>query len=302
MRLYRYDAGQGPRLGAGFGPWIHDIEALFAKAGYAAPGVVKQADMRTLAAAPNAVVVFLIEAFEEMQPADAPDGSAVLDPKAVRLLPPVANPGKIICVGHNYRAHVQEQNAEMPKAPVLFAKFSNTLRGHGDVIVKPLTTNRLDYEGELCVVVGAGGRRIAPEQALGQVFGYTIANDVSARDLQKADGQWVRAKSQDGFAPMGPCIVTSDEITDPGQLVIRTRVNGELVQDASTSQMIFSVRELVSIISQGITLDPGDLILTGTPSGVGMHRDPPLFLKEGDRVDIEIDRIGVLGNTITEEK
>jgi 2-keto-4-pentenoate hydratase/2-oxohepta-3-ene-1,7-dioic acid hydratase in catechol pathway len=211
---------------------------------------------------------------------------------------PIEPPGKIVCVGLNYRDHAEEQGVELPEAPLLFAKWQNTLIGPGDPIVIPPLVRKCDYEAELGVVVGARVSRVSKENALEAVRGYVCANDVSARDLQFADQQWVRAKSIDGFCPLGPVIVTADEFGDPQDKRLLARVNGETMQDSTTAEMIFGVSEIVSFLSHACTLEPGDLILTGTPWGVGGFRDPPVFLEPGDTVEVEVEGVGVLANDI----
>jgi 2-keto-4-pentenoate hydratase/2-oxohepta-3-ene-1,7-dioic acid hydratase in catechol pathway len=213
----------------------------------------------------------------------------------------IERPGKIICVGLNYRDHAEETGAELPKAPLLFAKWGNTLIGHGDPIVLPPESKEVDYEAELGVVIGTGGRHIAEARALDHVRGYICVNDVSARDLQFADGQWTRGKSPDTFCPVGPRLVPREEIADPQALAIRCLVNGEALQDSSTAQMIFSVAEIIAYTSQVITLEPGDLIATGTPAGVGVFRDPKVLLKDGDEVSVEIEGLGTLTNPFIKE-
>ncbi len=230
-----------------------------------------------------------------------PDSLAEISRAEVRILAPYRDARKIICVGRNYLDHCREQNTEPPARPMLFAKFANALADPGAAVVHPPETTKLDYEGELVAVIGRGGRRIPESEALGAVFGYSILNDISARDLQKSDGQWLRAKSADGFAPWGPCIVTADEIPDPQALAIRTYLNGEIVQDSNTREMIFSVAHVISYASQMITLEAGDLLSTGTPAGVGVYRNPPRLLCAGDRLRVEIPAIGELENTIASE-
>jgi 2-keto-4-pentenoate hydratase/2-oxohepta-3-ene-1,7-dioic acid hydratase in catechol pathway len=204
---------------------------------------------------------------------------------------------KIVCIGLNYRDHVGEQGAEAPKAPLLFGKFANTLCGDGDAIVLPPGGGHVDGEAELAVIIGRTAHAVSEDDALDFVAGYTCANDVSERDFQFGDGQWFRGKAQDTFCPVGPRIVPRDEL-DPADLKIEQRLNGELLQDSRTSYLIFGVPTLVSYISQGITLEPGDLILTGTPSGVGVFREPKIALAPGDVVEIEIEGIGVLRNEV----
>jgi 2-keto-4-pentenoate hydratase/2-oxohepta-3-ene-1,7-dioic acid hydratase in catechol pathway len=197
-------------------------------------------------------------------------------------------PEKIVCVGLNYRAHTAEQDVAPPSVPILFAKWPNTLVGADDPIVLPAITSQVDFEAELGVVIGEGG----------SVWGYTCVNDVSARDLQFSDGQWVRGKSLDTFCPVGPELVPAALVHDPQSLSIRALLNGAVMQDASTADMIFPVDEIVAFVQQAITLAPGDLLATGTPEGVGAFRDPPVFLQDGDEITVEIDGIGALTNRV----
>jgi 2-keto-4-pentenoate hydratase/2-oxohepta-3-ene-1,7-dioic acid hydratase in catechol pathway len=216
-----------------------------------------------------------------------------------KLSAPLSRPSKIVCVGLNYRDHALEQGIELPSVPLIFAKFPSAIIGPDQAITwAEGSTEQVDFEVELAVVVGQPLRRVSAAEALAGVFGYTIANDVSARDMQFADGQWVRGKSLDTFLPLGPHVVTADELGDPGQLRVATRVNGLTMQDSSTDQLIFGVGELLSFLSDNLSLLPGDVVLTGTPAGVGAFRDPPVFLKPGDVVEVEIDAIGVLRNPV----
>lgn len=209
------------------------------------------------------------------------------------------NPGKIVAIGLNYADHVREAAMEAPVAPLIFAKMPSSVIGDGEaIVVDPAVTQRVDWEVELAVVVGTRMRHVPAKQALDCVFGYTVANDVSARDLQFGDGQWIRGKSLDTFCPLGPCIVTADAIGDPQRLALRTRVNGDTVQDSSTAEMIFSVSEILAYCSRHFTLEPGDAILTGTPWGCGEFMSPPRSLRAGDTVEVEIDGIGTLRNPV----
>jgi 2-keto-4-pentenoate hydratase/2-oxohepta-3-ene-1,7-dioic acid hydratase in catechol pathway len=212
---------------------------------------------------------------------------------------PIERPQKIVCVGLNYRDHAEEQGVDLPERPLLFAKWPNTLIGPGEPIVIPTITERVDYEAELGVVIGSRARQVAVENALEVVAGYVCANDVTARDLQFGDGQWTRGKSLDAFCPVGPALVPASEVPDPQALGIRAILNGEVMQDSTTANMVFGVAEIVAFVSQAITLEPGDLILTGTPAGVGVFRDPPVLLQPGDEITIEIDGLGALGNPVT---
>jgi 2-keto-4-pentenoate hydratase/2-oxohepta-3-ene-1,7-dioic acid hydratase in catechol pathway len=213
----------------------------------------------------------------------------------------IRRPGKIVCVGLNYLDHAQEGGMELPKAPLLFAKWPNTLIGDGDAIVLPPETTEVDYEAELGVVIGTTAKRVSEAGALDHVEGYICLNDVSARDMQFGDGQWTRGKSLDTFCPVGPRLVPREEIDDPQQLGIRCILNGETMQDSSTAQMIFSVAEIIAYGSKVITLEPGDLIATGTPAGVGVFKDPKVLLEDGDEVSIEIDGLGTLTNPVQKE-
>jgi len=207
-------------------------------------------------------------------------------------------PSNVICVGLNYRDHAAESGVPLPERPVLFAKLTGCIIAPGEPVVLPPDTNEVDFEAELAVVIGRRCRGVSASEALEYVAGYTCLNDVSARDFQRGDGQWVRAKSQDTFGPMGPYLVTGEDVPDPQGLPIRCWVNGQLLQDSNTDKMIFGVRELVAFISRGITLAPGDVISTGTPHGVGFARKPPVFLESGDEVVIEVEGVGQLSNPV----
>ena len=209
----------------------------------------------------------------------------------------ISTPQKIVCVGLNYRDHAEEQGTALPERPLLFAKWPNTLIGDGEPIRIPPISQQVDYEAELGVVIGKRASGVSAADALGYVEGYVVANDVSGRDLQFADGQWVRGKSLDTFLPVGD-LVPASEVRDPQALPIRAILNGEVMQDSNTSNQIFGVREVVSFVSQAITLEPGDLIITGTPAGVGAFRDPPVFLQPGDEITIEIAGLGALTNPV----
>ena len=210
---------------------------------------------------------------------------------------PIPRPGKIVCVGLNYKDHAEEQGVDLPAAPLFFAKYTTALIGPGDAIVIPSVVTKCDYEAELGVVLGATVRNVSRENALEAVAGYLVANDVSARDLQFADGQWTRGKSPDTFCPVGP-LVPAAEVPDPHILAIRAILNGETMQDSSTANLIFGIDEIISYASQTSTLEAGDLILTGTPAGVGVFRDPQRLLQPGDEITIEIDGVGSLTNPV----
>ncbi|TPK89552.1 fumarylacetoacetate hydrolase family protein [Mesorhizobium sp. B2-4-12] len=225
-----------------------------------------------------------------------------IDPESVEWLPPISRPGKIICVGLNYVDHSIESGFVPPTYPTLFARFSTSLIGHGAAIRRPEASIQLDYEGEMVAVIGKAGRHIAPSQALSHVAGYSIFNDASIRDFQTKAPQWTVGKNFDGTGCFGPIFVTSDELPPGGKgLRIQTRLNGEVVQNASTDDMIFDVVSLISIISEAITLEPGDILVTGTPSGVGVARKPQLFMKHGDVCEVELEGVGILSNFVADD-
>jgi acylpyruvate hydrolase len=228
-------------------------------------------------------------------------GEAV-DVAKIEMLQPLRSPGKIICVGLNYRDHASESGHKAPDYPTLFARFASSLIGPSEPIVRPLDSVQLDYEGELVAVIGTGGRRIGKADALSHVAGYSIFNDGSVRDFQLRTPQWTLGKNFDGTGAFGPVFVTADALP-PGArgLKLETRLNGQVMQSASTDDLIFDVATLVSDISAGITLESGDLIVTGTPSGVGAARKPPVFMKSGDVCEIEVERIGVLRSHVVDE-
>jgi 2-keto-4-pentenoate hydratase/2-oxohepta-3-ene-1,7-dioic acid hydratase in catechol pathway len=211
---------------------------------------------------------------------------------------PVPRPGKVICIGLNYRDHAAESNMAIPERPVVFSKFPTAVIAPGEPVVVPSTSQQVDYEAELAVVIGRRAKNVSAANAYDYVLGYTCFNDVSARDFQFADGQWQRGKSCDTFAPMGQTIVTTDEIPDPHKLSIKLILNGKTMQDSNTDQLIFGVPALIEFLSETITLEPGDVIATGTPPGVGFARKPPVFLRPGDEMDVVIEGIGGLGNPV----
>jgi 2-keto-4-pentenoate hydratase/2-oxohepta-3-ene-1,7-dioic acid hydratase in catechol pathway len=223
---------------------------------------------------------------------------------AVKLLPPVPHPGKILCIGLNYRDHAIEGGKAIPAEPVVFGKFPNTLIAHGENIVIPKVAQKVDYEAELVIVIGKRGKHIPNDRsAFDYVGGYTCGHDVSARDWQfrGEEKQWIIGKTFDTFAPTGPVIVTADELTDPHNLKVQLRLNGTTMQNSSTKEFIFGVPHLLWFLSQVVTLEPGDLIFTGTPPGVGIARKPPMLLKPGDVAEVEIEKIGVLKNACVAE-
>jgi 2-keto-4-pentenoate hydratase/2-oxohepta-3-ene-1,7-dioic acid hydratase in catechol pathway len=236
---------------------------------------------------------------------DASDSAAgdVLRPlAAVDLLPVVPRPSKIICAGRNYAAHAAEGNAELPPHPDLFARFAGTLIGDGAPIVVPSVSHQVDWEAELAVVIGARARHVAAADALDVVAGYAPFNDVSVRDYQMRTAQWLAGKNFEASGPFGPALVTRDEVSDPHALRLELHVNGELMQSASTGDMVFSISDLIADISSWITLEPGDVIATGTPAGVGVLRSPPRFLEPGDVVRVSLEGVGVLENPVVREE
>jgi acylpyruvate hydrolase len=318
MRLTMFSAASAPRLGAVVGDLVIDLSAAHA-AFRATTGddCVSQPLVRALV--PEDSLEFLRGGHRSREAAAEtlawlaalPDGGAsavgpwgellahALD--AVQLLSPILHPRKIVCVGLNYRDHAEEQGIrpeKLPRNPIIFAKYDRSLVGHGQDVEHPAVTDQLDYEAELAVVIGKAGRFIAPEDVFDHIAGYACFNDVTSRDVQLKDRQWLRGKMGDTHAPFGPWIVTRDEIADPDALPIRLSVNGETVQDSNTEQAIFKVAEIVSFLSRSVTFDVGDVIATGTPAGVGFVRTPPLYMNPGDEVEMEIEGIGALRNRI----
>jgi 2-keto-4-pentenoate hydratase/2-oxohepta-3-ene-1,7-dioic acid hydratase in catechol pathway len=285
MRLISYQSHAGPRIAARRGDDYVDLHA---------------AD----SSVPSTMTAFLAGGRATLDRAVAAITTAAPLPRdQLKLLAPIPAPQKIICVGLNYADHARETGKEPPPEPVIFCKFPTAVSAHGDPIVLPQLSNEVDYEAELVAVIGRGGRRIPVESALDHVAGYTCGHDVSARDWQqrKPGGQWLLGKSFDTFAPFGPELVTADEAGDVTDLRISLRINGRTMQDSRTSQLIFSVAQLVSYVSGVCTLAPGDVIFTGTPPGVGAARKPPVFLQPGDVVEVEIEGIGLLRNPVIGE-
>lgn len=276
MRFVTYDNCGQPFPGVRVGDRIHDIS-------WFAPAV-------------ETAITLVATGIDTLNDVERSPSVAVAD---VSLLPPLLEPGKIICVGINYASHADETGAARPDFPVLFPRWPNTLVGHGGALLVPAASEKFDYEGELVAVVGRGGRNIPRADALDHVFGYSIFNDASVRDYQRRTSQFTPGKNFDGTGGFGPEIVTADELP-PGAsgLHIETRVGGETLQDASTGDLIFDVGDLVHLVSSVMTLDPGDLLVTGTPSGVGMARTPPRWLRAGETVEVEIEGIGILRNPV----
>jgi 2,4-didehydro-3-deoxy-L-rhamnonate hydrolase len=281
----------GLRLGVLRGESVFDLQELSAAAGKGAALFSNASEF--LNGGPGALELAGKLARE------IPAGFAPLPLSSVKLGPPVPKPGKIIAVGLNYRDHAGEANFKVPEYPLIFAKFPNSTAGPHDAIVIPAGDMQVDSEAELAVVIGRRAKAIRPEAAFDYVAGYMALNDVSGRKWQFADKQWTRGKSCDTFCPTGPWLTTRDEIADPHNLRVTGRLNGEVFQDSNTSKMIFRVPELIAFISEAITLEPGDIIATGTPSGVGVFRNPPVFMKPGDVAEVEIEKLGVLRNTAT---
>lgn len=227
--------------------------------------------------------------------------TAAYSPDSVEFLPAVY-PRQIIAIGQNYLDHALEQGAQLPESPMVFMKLPNSLNAHNGAIVLPKHSAQVDFEAELAVIIGRRAKRVSEEDALDYVFGYSCLHDVSARDLQFGDKQWVRGKGQDTFCPIGPYITTKDEIEDIHSLKIEGRLNGTTMQSSSTSKLIFRIPKLISFITEGITLEPGDVIATGTPEGVGVFRTPPVLLKDGDVYEVEIEKLGLLRNHCVAEK
>ena len=219
-----------------------------------------------------------------------------------QLRAPIHSMEKLICIGTNYADHAREMGGEPPEIPVVFNKFPSTIIAPDENVVLPTISKCVDFEAELVVVIGKPGRNIQRDNAMEHVFGYTCGNDISARDWQKGKpgGQWLLGKTFDTFAPVGPCVVTADEIDNPGELAISLRLNGDTMQDSSTSQLIFPIDELIAHLSKFVTLAAGDLIFTGTPPGVGAGRKPPVFLKDGDQLEVEIEGIGILRSNVVD--
>jgi 2-keto-4-pentenoate hydratase/2-oxohepta-3-ene-1,7-dioic acid hydratase in catechol pathway len=306
LKLVTYTYSGTTRLGAVSGDAVVDLAQTHAAFRRAQEGVGPLAgdfptDMLAFLQAGDAAMQAARETLTWLESAAADiQADAFTRPfSEVQINPPVTNPSKIVCVGLNYADHCREQNVEAPKSPVLFAKFPSALIGPGEAITwPPEASQKVDYEAELAVVIGRVAQSVPAAQALDHVAGYTIVNDISARDVQFGDQQWVRGKSFDTFCPMGPYLVTPDEVGDPHELGVRCRVNGELRQDSSTREMIFTIPYLIEFISATCTLLPGDIISTGTPHGVGVFREPPVFLKPGDVVEVEVDRVGCLRNPV----
>jgi 2-keto-4-pentenoate hydratase/2-oxohepta-3-ene-1,7-dioic acid hydratase in catechol pathway len=287
MKLMMFEKGTGAALGVVEGDSVIDVAAADASLAKDLAGLI--------AAGPAALAK--VKAAAAMAPASARRPIA-----SVKAALPIARPAKFICIGLNYALHAKEGGHAMPTYPSLFLRVPTSLTAAGAPVIRPKCSVQLDYECELTIVVGKGGRHIPEEKALGHVFGYTLFNDVSVRDYQRMTTQWTAGKNFDSTGPLGPWVVTADELP-PGAsgLRIQTRVNGEIMQDSNTSDMIFSTAKTIALLSEIMTLEPGDLIATGTPSGVAHARKPPAWMKAGDRVEVELEGIGVLANPIVDE-
>lgn len=295
MKLVRFDAGKGPRPGV-----LTDQGPVDLLEGSRRLG-------RELGVSPENASAWFGSGMQGIISAGDPAVEAAarissrMDPekRAFRLLSPLKTTGKIIAVGLNYMDHCREQKIDPPNTPVLFSKAPSSMIGPGDPIIWPDgLTNQVDPEVELGVVIGRKTKGVAEDNSMESIFGYTIINDVSARDIQFGDKQWVRGKSLDTFCPVGPCLITRDQIPDPQALALECRVNGKIWQNSNTREMIFPVKALISFVARGITLLPGDLLATGTPHGVGVFQNPPVFLAKGDKIRLEIEKIGILENPV----
>jgi 2-keto-4-pentenoate hydratase/2-oxohepta-3-ene-1,7-dioic acid hydratase in catechol pathway len=307
MKLVSFRQARGLQLGAVVGQTVVDLQAAF-PAWQAAAGT----EGETASPLPGDMLSYLEQGPDTWRVAesvtewvrssglDTSPGADFRSPLSdVHIGPPVPNPGKVIGIGLNYADHAREQNLEPPKSPIVFVKFPTAVIGPDEAITWPSEASaKVDYEAELAVVIGRRARNVSAADAYSVIAGYTVANDVSARDVQFSDGQWVRGKSFDTFCPLGPYLLTTDDVSDPHGLGIRCILNGQVVQDSSTDQLIFDVPTLVEFITRTSTLLPGDIICTGTPDGVGVFRNPPLFLKPGDVVEVEIEKLGTLRNPV----
>jgi 2-keto-4-pentenoate hydratase/2-oxohepta-3-ene-1,7-dioic acid hydratase in catechol pathway len=296
LRLVSYGTEDGWRAGVLAGEVVVDTEAAAQAAGLGTAGDLRWRSNRTILSARPEDVTLMAEQAQRLAAEDAAAGVHQL--RDVVLGPPIPDPEKIICLGLNYRDHAEESNFEAPASPILFAKFRNSLTGPASDIVLPQADDTVDYEVELAVVIGRTCKGVSKDEAIEYVAGAMAFNDVSQRDLQHATGQWLPGKAIDTFAPCGPALVTRDELDDLQSLEITSRVNGEVMQSSTTAMMIFPIAETIEFITSFMTLEPGDIIATGTPGGVGMARDPQVFLREGDLVEVEVSGIGTLRNHV----
>jgi 2-keto-4-pentenoate hydratase/2-oxohepta-3-ene-1,7-dioic acid hydratase in catechol pathway len=330
MKLVTFEAGKKARVGVVEGEWVLSVEAMISllrrrkasKTAAEKPGFRRATQALLEGEVPQDMIELLgrgaawRSALRTVAGTLAPErrfGGGAKGPKGrgpgdslavplakAKLLAPIARPGKITCVGLNYADHAREQGIEPPDRPIFFLKSSNTICGPGDAIQLPPNSSQVDYEAEFAVVLGKRGRRIPEEKAMSYVAGYMILHDVTARDMQFGDNQWFRGKSCDTFAPTGPWIVTPDAVPDINNLRIALSLNSQTLQDSNTSNLIFKVPFLISYLSQSLTWEPGDLLSTGTPPGVGVFRKPPVFLKPGDSVSVTVEHLGTLTNPVRE--
>ena len=294
MKLVTFDRDSGPRLGVHTNDNVVDL------------GLASQ--ISGIGDLPSTMLEFIQggeslwhKGRQVLDWANNSSGDFLLDESQVRIRAPISNPPKLICVALNYQAHADETGVEAPNEPMLFSKFPSVIVGPGDAIKIPRQSDQVDYEIELAAVIGIGGRHIPEENALNHVFGYTIMNDVSCREYQRRWSQWLVGKSFDTFAPMGPSIVTADEVPDPHNLSMVLSINGDVMQSSSTSDMIFNIPRLIAFASSIFTLESGDVLLTGTPPGVGAARQPPRWIRPGDLIQMEIDTLGTLCSLVESE-
>jgi 2-keto-4-pentenoate hydratase/2-oxohepta-3-ene-1,7-dioic acid hydratase in catechol pathway len=291
-----------PRLGALLPDDVHVLDLAAAiKAGDAGGSLLSWYDLDG-PYLPHALALVRDLGDDALAGAQRVTPAAVVPLSDIRLLAPVPRPGKLICIGLNYKDHAAESKMTPPTVPVTFSKYGTAVTHPASPVYLPAASQQVDYEAELAVVIGRRAKHVPRERAYEYVLGYTNLNDVSARDLQFADKQWQRGKSCDSFAPMGPAIVTGDEVPDPHALHIRLRLNGKVMQDSSTSQLIFGVDQLIAFLTETVTLEPGDVIATGTPSGVGFARTPPVYLTPGDIMEVEVEGLGILSNPVLAER
>lgn len=290
MKLVRFRSGSEEKIGAVVGESVLDLAAVWTG------DAPLPSSMRAFLADADAV-----ETARRIVAAASPTGDACTPLAETALLAPVGDPQKIVCIGQNYRDHCIEQNQPIPERAIIFAKFPSALIGPGAPVTLPKLSEQVDYEAELAFVIGRRGRNVPEEQAKEYIAGYMCLNDVSARDIQFSDKQWVRGKTFDTFAPTGPMLVTADEIADPHNLDISLTLNGRTMQQSNTRNLIFGVYYLVSYLSQVFTLEPGDIVTTGTPGGVGVFRQPQVFLQPGDTVSVTIAGLGTLTNPVIAE-
>ena len=299
MKLVRFSVnGQPPRVGALQGDRIADLQASLA-ASLGRRGVVRAQEIAA-ALVPNSTRAFLEGGPAAQEAVSSITEWVTVPAGSVRLHAPINDPGKFICIGLNYRDHAEEAGMPIPKEPPIFAKWNNAILDPGEPILRPRGSTQLDWEVELGVVIGRTARYVSREQALDYVYGYTIINDVSARDFQFLTSQWMAGKIPETFAPVGPYIADRSDVTDPHVLSLKTWINGTQMQNGNTKTLIFDVRYLVSYLSGLITLQPGDLIATGTPPGVGFAKKPPVLMQPGDVCRMEITGLGILENPIKE--